>query len=53
MNAQRSDITITIRAPRELHAQLVALAEREDRSMSAEIVRLLRYVVPIAEKNPI
>lgn len=46
-------MTVTIRMPDDLHALLLELAQRDDRSLNAEIVRLLRHVAPQAKANPI
>lgn len=42
---EREDIRLTLRLPAEVHEELVRLAEVEDRSLNAQIVRLLRQSV--------
>lgn len=46
----QTEVKLTIRMDRELHAQLVALAAKEDRSLNAQIVRMLRS--SLAEPAP-
>jgi predicted transcriptional regulator len=40
--ATKAVVPLTVRLPAEIHAALVALAERHDRSLHGEIVAALR-----------
>lgn len=42
---------LNVRIPDELHARLKALAEREHRSLNAEIVHLLEQAVALGGGN--
>jgi hypothetical protein len=44
-----NEVRVTVRLPGELHAQIVALAADEDRSLNSQIVNLLRRA--LAEKS--
>ena len=43
---------VTVRMPDDLHAQLVALAEREKRSLNGQILSVLEKAVESAKVTP-
>jgi hypothetical protein len=44
-------VNLNLRLPPDLHAALVELAGREDRSLNAQIVRLLRQCIEEANRS--
>lgn len=48
---RRPHVALTLRLPPELHARLVAIAEQEDRSLSAEVIHLLRVAAERIERE--
>lgn len=46
------EVKLQLRLPPELHAALVELATREERSLNGQIVYLLRGAMPPADPSP-
>lgn len=47
---KKEQVTVTLRFPADLHRALVELAEREMRSLNAEVVKLLKDL--LQEREP-
>ena len=48
---RRPHVAVTLRFPPDLHARLAALAERDDRTFTAEVFRVLREWVEEQERE--